>query len=323
MIGGDLPYRLRPAKFVDRELFADLIGQVVAREGRDGWVYISMAGEHLVDIQAVYRRSGISKFYAFDRENRTVERQRFNRNLPSIWFGHHASTALADQLDKIVGMTGAEKAIIWLDFTGTGRRREQIDDFVATLGKLAPGDICRITLDVGNHFYAELRDQWAPEEFKDKPPHVKVAAGYREALAPYCDPSVDSLDRTALAKELIACVGRACPLAADRPSGRVRFVPLLLTCYGDGSSMITATVRCEYEKKPLSPPSGWEWQPKDWSDVQTVRADVLSTRERAVIDTRLDDVVDACAELPFLDDSTVESYVRFHRYQPNFQNVAE
>jgi len=323
MSGADLPYRLRPAKFVDRELFADLIGQIVAQEGRDGWLYISMAGEHLVDIQAVYRRSGISKFYAFDSDERVVNRQQFNRHLPSIWFGHHASTALADRLDGIVGTAQAERAIIWLDFTGTGRRKEQIDDFVAILKKLAPGDICRITLDVGNHFYADLRNNWAPDELKDAPPHTKVAAGYREALAPYSDSTVLSLDRTALAKEIIACIGRACPLAADRPTGRVRFAPLLLTRYGDGSSMITATVRCENEQDPLSPPGGWEWQPKDWTDVHAVRADVLSPKERAVIDTRLDNIGEACEELPFLDDDAVKSYARFHRYQPNFQNVAE
>lgn len=323
MSGVDLPYRLRPAKYVDRELFAELIGQIVSLEGRDDWIYVSMAGEHLVDIQSIYRRSGISKFYTFDIKQDVVDRQRFNRNLPSIQFERHASTELADRLDEIVDAAGVENVIIWLDFTGAGRRKDQIDDFVAILKKLSPGDICRLTLDAGHYFFVDLRDRWAPKDLANAPLHERLAAGFRDALAPYSDPSVAALDKTDLASELIACVGRACPMAADRPADIVRFVPLLLTHYGDGSTMVTVTVRCESESEPLTVPGGWEWQPTDWTQVQTVRADVLSAKERALIDARLDDIDDACSKLDFLEEEAVRSYARFHRFQPNFQNVTE
>lgn len=323
MSGADLPYRLRPTKFVDRELFADLIGQITVQDGRDGWIYISMAGEHLVDIQAVYRRSGILKFYAFDELKLVVERQRFNRHLPSIWFGTHKSTELADKLDEIVETAGAERAIIWLDFTGTGRRKDQIDDFIKVLEKMTPGDICRITLDGGHYFFKDLRDNWAPEEMKDAPLHEKLAVGFGEALAPYSDPARRSLDKAAIADELVACVGRACPLASDRPNGRVRFVPLLLTRYGDGSEMVTVTVRCEREGDPLPIPSGWEWAPNDWSDILVLKSSILSPKERAAIDESLDDVDQACNALPFVEKDAIRAYAQFHRYQPNFQNVSE
>lgn len=323
MSGAGLPYRLRPAKFVDRELFADLIGQITVQEGRSGWVYVSMAGEHLADIQAVYRRSGIRKFYVFDENQRVVDRQRFNRHLPSIRLDTHQATALSDRLDEIVETAGADRAIIWLDFTGTGRRKDQIDDFVKVLEKLAPGDICRITLDGGNYFYKDLRDNWAPEEMKDAPLHEKIAFGFREALAPYSDPTRNNLDKSAIADELVACVGRACPLASDRPNARVRFVPLLLTRYGDGSEMVTVTVRCEREDNPLPIPSGWEWTPNDWTDILMLKSSVLSPKERAAIDESLDNLDQACSALPFVDEDAIRAYARFHRYQPNFQNVAE
>ncbi|MBW6418031.1 O-methyltransferase [Celeribacter sp. PS-C1] len=323
MSGAGLPYRLRPAKYVDRELFADLVAQIVAQDGRNGWVYASMAGEHLVDIQAIYRRSGIQAFYAFDGEERVVKRQEFNRPLPNIRFGHHKSTELADRLDAIVGDAGAERLIVWLDFTGTGKRKDQLDDLVAVLRKLAPGDICRITLDAGHYFFKDLRDNLVPEGMEDEPAHRKLAAAFREALAPYSNAKTNELDKAKIPNELIECIGRACPMANVRIDGNVRFVPLLLTKYGDESTMVTATLRCEREDAPLKIPISWEWTPDNWSDVLSIKADLLSPRERAAADARIDNPDDVCNELSFVDEDAIRAYVRFHRYQPNFQNVAE
>jgi hypothetical protein len=321
--GSGLPYRLRPAKYVDRELFADLVAQIVAQDGRNGWVYASMAGEHLVDIQAIYRRSGIQAFYAFDVDKKVVMRQEFNRPLPNIRFGHHMSTELAERLDVIVGDAGADRLIVWLDFTGTGRRKDQLDDLVAVLRKLAPGDICRITLDAGHYFFKDLRDKLVPEGMEDEPIHRKLAAAFGEALAPYSNANTMELDKARIPNELVECIGRACPMANARVDGNVRFVPLLLTKYGDESTMVTATVRCEREDAPLTIPIGWEWTPDNWSDVLTIKADLLSPRERATADARLDNPDEVCAELSFVDEEAIRAYVRFHRYQPNFQNVAE
>jgi len=323
MSGSGLPYRLRPAKYVDRELFADLVAQIVAQDGRNGWIYASMAGEHLIDIQAIYRRSGIQAFYAFDGDGKVVQRQEFNRPLPNIQFGHHMSTELADRLDAIVENAGAHRLIVWLDFTGTGRRKDQLDDLVRVLRKLAPGDVCRITLDAGHYFFKDLRDNLVPAGMDDEPPHKKLAAAFREALSPYSNPNIDDLDKAGIPEELVECIGRACPMANTRVGGNVRFVPLLLTRYGDDSTMVTATLRCEREGAPLTVPVGWEWKPDDWSDVLSIKADLLSPRERAAADSRIDNPDDACIELPFVDEETVKAYARFHRYQPNFQNVAE
>lgn len=323
MSGSGLPYRLRPAKYVDRELFADLIAQIVAQDGRDGWVYASMAGEHLVDIQAIYRRSGIQAFYAFDGDERVVQRQEFNRPLPNIQFGHHMSTELADRLDAIVGNAGAQRLIVWLDFTGTGRRKDQLDDLVAVLRKLAPGDVCRITLDAGHYFFKDLRDNLVPKGMENEPAHRKLAAAFQEALTPYSNPNVNQLDKAGIPNELVGCIGRACPMANARIDGNVRFVPLLLTRYGDESTMVTATLRCEREDTPLAIPGGWEWTPEDWSDVLSIKAELLSPRERATADARIDNPDEVCNELSFVDEDAIRAYARFHRYQPNFQNVAE
>ena len=323
MSGGSLPYRLRPAKYVDRELFADLVSQVVANEGRDGWIYVSMAGEHLVDVQTVYRRSGIRSFYAFDGEERVVRRQEFNRPLPNIEFGHHMSTELADRLDGIVDRAGANRLVVWLDFTGTGSRKDQIEDLVAVLKKLAPGDICRISLDAGHYFYKDLRDNMVPEGMEGEPVHRKVAAAFVAALHPYSDPALQQLDKASLPSELLRCVGRAAPLANARPAGNVCFRPLLLTRYGDGSTMVTATLRCELEDEPQVVPRGWDWVPGDWRDVLSIEAEILSPREMAVVDAGIDDPAQVCQELDFVEEQAIRAYARFHRYQPNFKNVAE
>nr|WP_139170524.1 O-methyltransferase [Lutimaribacter saemankumensis] len=299
------------------------MAQIVAQNGRDGWMYASMAGEHLIDIQAIYRRSGIKAFYTFDGDERVVERQKFNQPLPNIQFGHHMSTELADRLDAVVEKAEAQRLIVWLDFTGTGSRKDQLDDFVAVLRKLAPGDVCRITMDAGHYFFKQLRDHLVPEGMEEEPVHIKVAAAFREALAPYSNPKTTALDKAEIANELVQCIGRACPMANARVDGNVQFVPLLLTRYGDESTMITVTVRCEKEDQPLNIPASWDWAPADWSDVLMINADLLSPRERATADARIDDPDVVCTELPFVDEDTIRAYARFHRYQPNFQNVAE
>ena len=147
MSASSLPYRLRPNKFVDRELFAELVSLMVTERGADSYAYISMGGNHLSDHLAIYRRAGLRNLYAFDSDPLVVMRQRFNAPFDGIVCEPHTSAELISRIDGIVENMGVKNVIVWLDYTEP-KHLEQLGE-IQTLGKsLQTDDILRVTMNV-------------------------------------------------------------------------------------------------------------------------------------------------------------------------------
>ena len=147
MSGSELPYRLRPNKYVDRELFAELVALLVAESGPDKYVYISMGGKHLSDHLAIYRRAGITNLYAFDYDPDIADRQRFNVPFDGVRCENHPSVELPPRLEDILDGTEAKNIIVWLDFTAP-EHYKQLREIEALVTKLQVGDVLRVTMNI-------------------------------------------------------------------------------------------------------------------------------------------------------------------------------
>ena len=79
MSGDEIPYQLRPNKFIDRQMFLELLSRLVMPRGPENYVYVSMGGRHLVDHYAIYNKLGIQALFSFDFDRNEVARQKFNR----------------------------------------------------------------------------------------------------------------------------------------------------------------------------------------------------------------------------------------------------
>lgn len=327
----EIPYQLRPNKFIDRKLFLELLHRLVVQRGPERYIYVSMGGRHLVDHHAVYDQLGIEAQVSFDKDSNEVARQRLNRPTGKTVCVELNSADLPGQLDNILATFPSKSSVIvWLDYTDTNRRA-QFQETVETLVRLKDGDVFRITLNANNDTLCH-GGEWqgslasGPAEFR--------ATRLREQIAEFLPTSVQSISEKGLPSTLAGCLALATKAAeARQPS--LRIMPVLLTSYRDGSRMLTATLAVTdvTGTAPFPPPSfsRWKYACRGWSDIREIAAPQLSTRERCRLDTRLHrGASDMLAALKFIPNENREkslealrSYREFHRFYPVFRSVED
>jgi|GEM_PF-603911 len=150
MSGSSLPYRLRPNKAVDRELFLSLLMRIAPKLGLEKYHYVSLGGPFLEDFRLVHSRIGIGrrrngrtvgKLTCIESELEVHKRQRFNRPVASIKCVHSTLEKFLDQT------TFTAPAIIWFDYTAPKGIASQIQRFAATVGTVPIGSVLRVTLN--------------------------------------------------------------------------------------------------------------------------------------------------------------------------------
>src|SRR3569623_1496496 len=82
--GSSLPYRLRPNKAVDRELFLSLLMRRAPNLALEKYHYVGLGGPFLEDFRLVHGRLGIARMTCIETEEQDHKRQVFNRPIASI-----------------------------------------------------------------------------------------------------------------------------------------------------------------------------------------------------------------------------------------------
>ena len=150
MSGSSLPYRLRPNKAVDRELFLSLLTRLAPKLRLEKYHYVSLGGPFLEDFRLVHSRIGIGrkknrrtvgKLTCIESEPEVHKRQRFNRPVAAIKCVHSTLEKFLDQT------TFTTPAIIWFDYTAPKGIASQIQRFAATVGTVPVGSVLRVTLN--------------------------------------------------------------------------------------------------------------------------------------------------------------------------------
>ena len=77
--GSSLPYRLRPNKAVDRELFLSLLMRLAPRLHVEKYHYVGLGGPFLEDFRLVHARLGLATMTCVETEEEVHKRQLFNR----------------------------------------------------------------------------------------------------------------------------------------------------------------------------------------------------------------------------------------------------
>lgn len=331
MSGEDIPYQLRPNKFIDRQLFLELLSRLIVPRGPEKYVYVSMGGRHLIDHYAVYNQLGIDAQFSFDKNPNEVKRQIFNRPTGRTLCVELNSADLPLKLDEILTKFPRKKnLIVWLDYTSS-QRRSQFQEAVQTLVRLRHGDVFRITLNANPETLGS-GDQWKkanannPAEFR--------ASQLREQIQEYMPTDITSISETQVASTLARCVELAAK-AAESQQNQLRIKPVLITSYRDGSRMLTVTCSISEsdaeEAFPTKMFPRWRYACRSWDDIQSISAPVLSTKEQSKLDTCLHRGASRMlAGLKFLPSEdrvkslqALRSYREFHRFYPIFRSVEE
>src|ERR1700726_250370 len=147
MNGQDIPYQLRPNKFIDRQMFIELLSRLIVPRGPEKYIYVSMGGRHLIDHHAIYDKLGVEALLSFDMSANEVARQKFNRPTGNTICIAMNSADLPSEIDTILRrFPGKRNLVVWLDYTSADRRA-QFQEAVQTLVRLKHGDVFRITLN--------------------------------------------------------------------------------------------------------------------------------------------------------------------------------
>lgn len=331
MSGADIPYQLRPNKYIDRQMFIELLSRLVISRSAEKYIYVSMGGRHLVDHCAIYNRLGIDAQYSFDIDHNVVKRQLFNRPTGKTVCARLNSAELPSRIDEIFRKFPSKKnLIVWLDYTNT-YRRAQLQEAVQTLVRLKHGDVFRITLNAHLNSLGD-GDSWR-EKGAASPAEYR-ATKLREQINEFMPTSITTIGETEFPVVLARCVELAVNAAESlQPNLEIR--PSLITSYSDGQRMLTVTCSIsEADSQDSFPPPSfrrWRYRCRDWNDIRSISAPVLSTREQERLDVRLHyGVSKMLAGLKFLPGSNrqasleaLRSYREFHRFYPSFRAVED
>ena len=171
MSGHNVPYQLRPNKFVERQLFLDLLDFVRVWNGPSHYIYASMGGRFLEDFKLVNDRFAIEQMISIELDETTWNRQRFNR-LGFIDCRKQSSGEFIADLDLLMQNNKQSRMIVWLDYAIANKRGEQLGEFRQLVSKLASGDVAKITLNANSQSFRRANGALTRSDF-DK--YLKVA----------------------------------------------------------------------------------------------------------------------------------------------------
>jgi hypothetical protein len=326
MSGADIPYQLRPSKFIDRQMFVELLSRLVQVRGPENYIYVSMGGRHLVDHYAVYRELGIKAQFSFDSDENAVARQIFNRPTDATICGTMHSSALPSELDAITAKFPAKRnVIVWLDYTTTDRKL-QLQEAEQTLIRLKHGDIFRITMN------ADIRNLKQGPAGGSANREVFRANYLRDQIEDMMPTTITAIGDDDFPSVLAKCIELA-TLRAKTQVPLLDFRPVLTTCYADGQRMLTVTCAVSDSSQPELFPNvqfgRWQFASRNWEDIHDIAVPILSAKERFKLDSNLKKsagkMLIALRFLPADDEpsslAAVSNYKKFHRFYPAFRHV--
>lgn len=332
-MSSQIPYQLRPNKYVDRALFMDLLNRATLFRGPESYVYISMGGKHLVDHKLVYQRVGIENGVSFDGDQGIIDRQRFNAPGSATLLECMMSSEISHLLQTLDDLyTPVPNYVVWLDYTSGRERKSQVDEFLGLLVAARPYDIFRLSMSAE----ASSLDYNAKEVAKrfnlKRQIHIRLAE-LKIQLGEWVPSTVHGISDENFGSVLIDCI-RLIASEAERRVRTLSFRPLLLTEYADGAKMVTvcllAIPRGDEANVARAPSlAGWEHLSQDWSDIHYIRVPDLSIKEKELLDSKSgSSAADLCEKIGFEIDvnrkrsiASVISYWKYRKYYPTFRAV--
>lgn len=326
--GSSLPYRLRPNKAVDRELFLSLLMRLSPKLALEKYHYVGLGGPFLEDFRLVHGRLGIDKMTCIETEEQVHLRQKFNRPIASIECVHKS---LEDYLDET---EFDSPAIIWFDYTEPKGITSQIERFARSIGTVPIGSILRVTLNANpeslgkpNPKDISVEAEGEVSEDRAQKPTTQEwrLARFKERLGSLFPSGLtaDGMTHKNFGKSLL----RALKLAVEKEALSFRdrrIVWALATHYADGQAMVTAAlVVCQNDDKTVDElVKAWEFHATTDAP-HRVDLPALSTLERLTLESNDDALAKMGFELPKsnMGENPFEVFKKFYRIYPHFSRV--
>lgn len=360
MSGARVPYQVRPNKYVERQLFVEMLSHAGRIVDLQNSFYVSMGGRTLEDFKLVHNRLNLRKMISIEMDCVTFGGQQFNCPVDLIDCKMMTSRELVESFEDHV-YDHESNVIVWLDYAIAKQRGQQLSEFSTLISKLKPYDIAKITLNSSFKTLGESDASLvATEPNNNTTPMEKRLCKLRRQLGDFLDVTLgpNDLESSVFPNILADSVGRAAVLGnSSDPSTFVE--PISAFVYNDGyHDMLTVScIVLPYDlEQEASHALGlddgqkakrvidhfndrtglgrWAFRAIDWQNVRRIAIPDLSIKERLRIHDALreskGDMAKVLSELPFrlgVDDEdvtqeTIEMYWEFYRYYPNYLPVA-
>lgn len=318
--GSNVPYHLRPNKYVDREIFLDLLAKLDPCVNLGRYRYIGLGGPFLTDFRLIDNRFKMQRLVCLDSSSKVHKRQKFNcpsRNVTIL------CEKIGDYLDK---RTFRSPVVIWLDYTSARDIDEQISRFSRTVTNVPAHSIIRITMNANPNSLGippvDGNETSVVPKQKSQEYRLNRLKRKFEDLFPN-NVSPDSMSRREYGKVLL----RILKIAVDKETmgGSLNVIWALATHYADISPMVTATAvvcRQKFHEEIKNIIDNWEYA-SDPRNPLLLDIPVLSTLERITMAASRN----PRSKMKFhlgsgnMGLDPFEAYEKFYRVLPHFSRV--
>ncbi|WP_020472347.1 O-methyltransferase [Zavarzinella formosa] len=343
MSGNTVPYHLRVNKFVDRQLFLELIENVARYQPMGDVAYISMGGGYLEDFRVLHQAFGIRRMLSFDMDAWMIDRQEVNKPYGFIRCKCAKSEEIIRDFDNIrhemVGDDG--RLIIWLDYTEASMRHDQLYDLEQLTKKLNHGDIFRITMNAYRPSFGN-KEGYQLARRAEETDALTITEWWNnqlvDQLKDYMPDDRKDAEFMSSDDEFAITLGRAAKIAAQngmRTRNPLLIEPLMSIVYADKQQMITITgiVLGESQRDLFRERFRWGEWPYDpgprWDNFVRLGVPHLSVKERH----QVHDLIGANGQAdlsgvhfklnadPAMHESMLQQYLRHYRRYPTFAPV--
>jgi hypothetical protein len=311
--GSSLPYRLRPNKAVDRELYLALLGRLSSALKLEDYRYIGLGGAFLEDFRLIHARLGITDLKSVEVEDDVHCRQKFNRPVEFIECIHNS---LEDYLDSV---ELENPVIIWFDNTEPEGIARQIAYFAQATVNVPHDSVLRITLN------ANPSTLGSPDTKDTEKIRAWRLDKLKELFGNLCptDLTPDDLTFKKYGKSILSILQLSVAEKSLSITDR-KIVWALATHYADGQPMVTATlIVCTYKNRKIRDlVKSWEFYSTP-QDPLLLDMPALSTLERLTMESCGDPQKLMGYELPKseMGGDPFDSFRKFYRYFPHFSRV--
>jgi hypothetical protein len=327
MSGATLAYNLRRNKYVERQLFMELLSRFSRWQEIGNYLYIGFGGVYFEEFKLLHTRFSIKKMFSLEREQWMIARQELNVPYGCITPFHATSGELIVDIDQYREIGEAINLLIWLDYVTAKELPTQLSEIRSIVSKLEHGDILKITFSLNPRWLNEgPSDDILTNRLENL--RSQLGSAYLAEGITISDVTNDSLPRVYLdaLKRKIA--------EGLTENAELEFMPLGCYTYNDGTPMLTVTgalidrklqpafeERIGLDKVDFASPK-WE--------IHRIELPDMSLRERLEIDRKLNGrtAEEIAHELPFQfeedpDESLdlIRNYLKLYRFYPNYHRV--
>lgn len=319
-------YHQRPNKFIDRELFVQVLRGLSHMFPISNYHYYGFGSFYFDDFKIMHNQLDISKLTSIELDDRIYKRALFNKPLNCIDVLHTSSTEFITEFDP----EDLDRSIFWLDYTSAGEIAEQFMDYCNLLQKLSAGDIVRITLNAHVANLGYEKSELGPEEKQEKR-QIKL----RELLGDFVPMQCTAADFTSgqYPSVLMRCIQNATFATLKEGKYQKEFLlPLYATTYADNQRMLTFTGivldNHDDEDRIKTLVTDRRYCCCDWKKLNAIDIPALTPIEIAAINKKLpvvegEQLIAIKDELPgiFTSDAALKSYIAYYKYYPSFHHV--